>query len=402
MNHSMASDSETIKLLEGFLIGNPELAELENRLEEFNIFDALGAIWVEIRHSEFLAYLLSPSQNHGLRDSFLKQLLQKSIPLDLTGQVPIRPIDLDLMDMDECLVLREWQNIDILIIDEHNKFVTIIENKVVSGEHDNQLQRYRTTINQQYPGYRQLCLFLTPEGDPPSDQAYIPISYALIASLVESLLVSHSTSLKPDVRTLMAHYCQMLRRYIVSDSEIAELCRKIYRKHQRALDVIYEYRPDQLEEIHQLMESLIQANDQLSLDHCSKSYIRFAPIVWDTPLLLQGQGWTRSGRILLFEINNSVDRLGIYLIIGPGPEETRRRLFDLARNNRQVFSPAFNAIGKSYNTIFKRSILTQKSYEAASFADLEPEIRKKWNLFLEHDLPEIIGFFAEQQWIWEI
>jgi hypothetical protein len=401
MNINVVSDQETIKLLEDFLINNPELTDLENRLEEFNIFDALGAIWVEIRHSEFLAFLLNPSQNHGLGDAFLKSLLQRSIPFDQAGIASIRPIDLDLMDMDECLVLREWQNIDILIIDEHNRFVTIIENKVISGEHDDQLQRYRKIVNQQYPGYRQLCLFLTPEGETPSDPTYIPINYTLIANLIEGLVESHSASLKPDVRMLMIHYSLMLRRYIVSDSEIAELCQKIYRKHQRALDLIYEYRPDLQEEIRELLESLIKENEQLALDHSSKSYIRFAPTAWDTPLLLQGQGWTRSGKIMLFEIGNFADRLGIYLIIGPGPEETRRKLFDLAKENRQVFTPAFIALGKSYNTIFKRSFLTPKSYESASIADLEAEIRKKWNSFLEHDLPEIMDFFAKQTWIWE-
>ena len=30
----------------------------------------------------------------------------------------------------------------------------------------------------------------------------------------------------------------------MSDSEIAELCRQIYRRHQRALDLIFEHRPD--------------------------------------------------------------------------------------------------------------------------------------------------------------
>ena len=39
-------------------------------LDQFNIFEAMGAVHVEVRHSEFLSFLLDPYQNHGLGDTF--------------------------------------------------------------------------------------------------------------------------------------------------------------------------------------------------------------------------------------------------------------------------------------------------------------------------------------------
>ncbi len=46
------------KSLEAFLLDNPELGQLEALLDEFNIFEAIGAVRQEVRHSDFLAFLL--------------------------------------------------------------------------------------------------------------------------------------------------------------------------------------------------------------------------------------------------------------------------------------------------------------------------------------------------------
>jgi hypothetical protein len=394
-----SSPTEDLAVLESLVVDNPDLEHLEARLDQFNIFEALGAVRVELRHSDFLAFLLSPNQSHGLGDQFVKRLLQRALA-SAPDQTPIRPIDLDVADLDTILVLREWHNIDILLLDEENGLAVIIENKIGSSEHSDQLRRYLETVRQHYPELRQICLFLTPEGEEPSNPKFVPVSYSIIAELVEELIESRASTLGPDVRTLMAHYSQMLRRHIVSESEIAELCRKIYRKHQRALDLIYEYRPDQQEAIREILENLVREEDGLDLDHTSKSYIRFVPKEWDVAVLTEGKGWTRSRRMLLFEFQNHPDRLALYLVIGPGPLNTRQKLLDMAKENRPL-KPAFRALGKSFNTIYKFSFLTAKSYEDTGRDDLEAEIKKKWAQFLARELPSILEIMKQQAWIWE-
>src|SRR5688572_19310271 len=141
------------KALESFVVDNPDLERLESLLEQFNLFEALGAVHVEVRHSAFLSFLLTPSENHGLGDMFVKRLLQKALTTSTGQSLPITLIDLDIWDLDETIVLREWQNIDILLIDERNQLVVILENKIHSGEHDEQLQRYWQIINQHYPNW---------------------------------------------------------------------------------------------------------------------------------------------------------------------------------------------------------------------------------------------------------
>ncbi|MFC2042958.1 PD-(D/E)XK nuclease family protein [Chloroflexota bacterium] len=387
------------KLLESLVVNNPELERLEALLEQFNIFEAIGAVRQELRHSDFLAFLLNPNQNHSLSDTFVKGLLQKALISAAVESLPVTPIDLDIWNLNDLIVLREWQNIDILLVDEQREFVVVIENKVISGEHSDQLTRYYKIVNDHYPGWRILFIYLTPEGLEPTDLNYIQLDYITVAELVEYITESRESTLGPDVRTLMTHYSQMLRRYIVSESEIADLCQKIYRKHKRALDMIYEYRPDRQEEIRELLVNLIQEDSDLELDHSTKTYIRFAVLDWDKPVLLQGQGWTDSNRILLFEFGNQSNRLNLNLIIGPGPDEARQRLLDIAHEQSPPFKPAFKALGKKFNTIFQRKILTAKSLENSNIEEIEDEIRKKFNQFMKNDLPKITNVLKRQAWI---
>jgi hypothetical protein len=398
----MNNDDADTKALEAFIVDNPELEQLESLLDQFNLFEALGAVRVELRHSDFLAFLLSPSQNHGLGDTFAKRLLQKALISSAEHSSPVSLIDLDTWDLDELVVMREWQNIDILLVDERNKLVVIIENKIDSIEQSSQLSRYWKTVKEHYGSFQIVGLFLTPEGDQPSHENYLAIDYSIICAILEKLTQSRSSSIGPDIQVVLKHYIEMLKRHIMNESQVAELCRKIYRKHQRAIDMIYEYRPDEQLAIREILEKLIKDESNLVLDHCTKSYIRFAHSDWQVLALNQGEGWTNTGRMLLFQFNNVTDRLWLYLTIGPGPIETRQRLHDLSHSERLIFKPANRVLNKKWNTIYDREFLSPKTYHEKSAEEKEAEIRKKWKQFLENDLPQIQSILKSEAWIWRI
>jgi hypothetical protein len=98
VDESMSEAEQTeqdLKALEAFVVDNPELERLEALLDQFNIFEAIGVVRQELRHSDFLAFLLDPHQKHGLRDAFARRLLQKAL-VSSEASLPISPIDLDL------------------------------------------------------------------------------------------------------------------------------------------------------------------------------------------------------------------------------------------------------------------------------------------------------------------
>jgi len=265
------------RALEAFVVEHADLETLEGLLEQFNIFEAVGVVRQELRHSDFLAFLLDPRQNHRLGDAFVRRLLQKVLVAARDSAPPISPVLLDAWDLGRLSVRREWQNVDILLVDDANRLVVVIENKVDSAEHSDQLGRYLRLVEAEFlaPGWRHLADYLTLGGEAPSEGAYLPADYGLVADAVEAVAESRRPGLDPAVHALMAHYARMLRRHIVEDSEIADLCRQIYRRHQRALDLIFEHRPDRLAEVQAILLDLVASRDDLILDTSAKQVVRF-------------------------------------------------------------------------------------------------------------------------------
>ena len=90
---SELGEKEQKHLLEDFVVGNPDLARLETELAQFNLFEAIGVVRSEVRHSDFLAFLLDPSQNHGLGEFFLKPFLQHTLLSARGGDLELNPIE---------------------------------------------------------------------------------------------------------------------------------------------------------------------------------------------------------------------------------------------------------------------------------------------------------------------
>lgn len=134
-------NSDELKHLENFILRNPEFEKLENLLQEFNIFETLKLTHSEIRHSNIIAWLLNPVENHGLSSYFLKQFFKFIVTTNRAffEQLSISLFDFELFTYNNVQIVREWNNIDILviIIENDKKVVVAIENKIKTSEHSN-------------------------------------------------------------------------------------------------------------------------------------------------------------------------------------------------------------------------------------------------------------------------
>ncbi len=389
-------DARAREVLEDFVFQNADLQQLELLLKKFNLFEALNLWPYEVRHSKFLAYLLDPQQNHGLGDLFLKAFLQSAVK----GKTCcVTPIDIDVWNLGEAEVYREWRNIDIFVRDERNRFAIIIENKISSEEHSDQLARYYAIASRELIDWRILPLFLTVDASSASDAKWFAFGYDRVCAVVEDIL-KRNTSIGSDVRLLMEHYAEILRRRILSESEISELCRRIYAKHKQALDLIYEYRPDRQQLVRETVEQLIQGNAALELDESTKTYIHFIPKKMDLPLLRQCTGWTKSHRILMFEAVNEPTDLSIKLYIGPGVITVRQKLLDFASQHQPPFKTSSRG-GTQWSTIFNRVLLNSKAYELHG-DEFVAKLKQQWNEFIEKDLPTIVSVIAGEEWLQKV
>src|ERR687889_217910 len=56
-----------------------ELERIEELLDRYNVFEAIGFVDDEVMHSNFLAFLFDPKRNDGLKDRPIKGLLREAL-----------------------------------------------------------------------------------------------------------------------------------------------------------------------------------------------------------------------------------------------------------------------------------------------------------------------------------
>ena len=246
---------------------------------DFNIFDVLKISRTEIRHSNLLSWLIDPNENHGLGDSFLYGIIAL-LSKELDQKTALHLLSSDLYSY---IVFREWNHIDILLISHQNRVVLAIENKVGAHEHnsgnseESQLVTYKNKISSQYYDYKKIYIYLTPDGEEPSDNDWITLNYSDVVNVLEKVYSSKANQLGSDVSLLIKNYIDNIKKNITMDQELINLCNSIYNKHRRALDLIFENRDDVVSQISNNCKSIIEQTPGVTFDNSSKSkkYLKF-------------------------------------------------------------------------------------------------------------------------------
>lgn len=232
-----------------FVADTGDLRALEDRVGRFNVFDVLKIKRTEIRHSNFLAWLLDPSASHDQGDAFLKPILMALLQAATEfGIVAPHVVEAYTADLSRATVERERERIDLLLRVPSLRLTVVIENKIDSGEHSNQLARYETAAAAQFPGDRRLHVFLTTHGDHAEEDeeahgpaTWVPFSYKQVMDCLRRAWGEMDGQAAASVRVFVEQYLQLLEGEIMSDQEVERLCRSIYQKHGRAIRLIMEH-----------------------------------------------------------------------------------------------------------------------------------------------------------------
>jgi len=299
------------------LLKDEDFDKLDLGLKNPNIFQILRISKNEIRHSNFLSWLLDPNESHKLGDIFLKRFLREVFSSDKF--IEIDQVDVEGMDLTKVEIQREWKNIDILIVLEN--VVVCIENKVLSKEHSNQLMRYREIIESHYPNHKQTFVFLTPEGDisESESETYEPISYEFIVNSLERIISVYGESLNQQVKNYIKDYITIIKRELMGTDKLTELSKKIYKNHKELFDFIIDRKPDLLDDVKTIFETQIQKRGWI-LGSQGKKYLRFTtPIIYElTHINENSNGWTNKESFLFeFVLNPLKDRMNTKTVISP-------------------------------------------------------------------------------------
>lgn len=319
------NDTDRINLSK--FIKDPNLERLELLLKEPNLFQILKFESAEIRHSNFLAWLLDPMQNHGLGDVFIRRLLKEFFSNDTSSQID--EFTIDTIDLDDIEIQREWEHIDILI--NASKFVVCIENKVWSGEFSTQLSKYREIVNRYYPAKTKLYIYLTPHGiEPQKDEdrkVYTTYSYGDIERHLREIIDLYGQSLPDKIKHYISDYITLLKREIMNEEYSNELAKQIYNKHKEAIEFIIRNKPDRIVDVAPIFEEKVKESGWI-LETQNKGYTRFlTPKLHEIIPRDSKYGW-KGNEAFLFEIDCWPKSISIKAAISPGDSKERDLLID--------------------------------------------------------------------------
>jgi len=305
-------DNETyVKKLKDFLLDIECLQKLKT--SKFNPFDILRVARTEIRHSNVLSWLLNPGENHGFGKAFLEKLNHYIAKNGLVNNDDA--FKLLTMNYSDIVVYREWRNIDILIESIEDKYILCIENKIGTRDHDHQLDKYYRVVEDKYRNFTKIYLYLTPEGlapDEDSHSAWSSIKYEALINIIEGELTKTENS--SEAVNFIRSYLEILRRETMEDKDLIKLCHDIYAKHKEALDLIFDNRPDRLQNVADFFLAWCKKKDKEGLlildeEKCSKSYLRFRTASMDNFILPSENvsGWNTKNHYY-YEICSNCDK----------------------------------------------------------------------------------------------
>lgn len=138
---------------------------------ERSFFEYLGMANLEKSHSQFFAWLISKNC-HAINDEQKINILKKLFSVD-ESTTEIKKI------------ITEWKNIDILI--ETNNCVIVIENKLKSSIHSEQLKKYKEICKDENNGLKKSYYLLSLIGESPDCEGWKIITYDKIYSVINEL-----------------------------------------------------------------------------------------------------------------------------------------------------------------------------------------------------------------------
>ena len=402
MKSAFDESERELSTLGKFDTSNSDLEQLERLLAEFDPFSLLGVSDSEKTHSDVLAWLLNPRGNHLVGDYYLKKFLLE------TGAAT--PEEISSYDWSATTVQREWHNIvdeqsgylDILVVNDKVPFVCAVENKIFSGEHGDQLTRYREALEKSYGGFRRRYLFLSPRGIlpnmPDEREFWKPVDYGEVLTLVEATLEEAVETANDGVAAFLRQYSTCLRRTVVPNTELRRLAARIYLKHNEAIDLIIRYKDTYISDLKQICREAVEEQGCWVLDRQEEKLVGFRHTGWkECKGFCTKDGWDGSCAVLLFDLDlRQHGKVNLILTIASGDQDDpfRKRLFEMAQGHPDKFKRRGDPRGGHYTdrTIrlhVSEPILSEEDFTNWDDALVRDRIDRWLADFTQREFPEM-------------
>ena len=367
------------------------------RLTQIDVFHSLGLDEKEEFHSNYLAWLLSPTESHGLGSYFLREFLRSR---GWHGAIAAPAISETTVSREYSLFLSgETGRLDIRVQNDNSEFICAIENKVWSPESGSQLAFYRHALDTHFPGYRVGRIYLTPNGALPEDsrerERWTIMTYRDILGLVERTVKEKSDSLHDDVKALLRQYATTLRRNIVPEvsDDVHQLARQIYRKHKQAIDLIIEHReryePNYVTEAFRMIRDAVGERPEWRESRSDRPYARFVAAEWFDQEEFGVDGWPY--HLLQFQVHATSRRATLSLYLNwQGDDELKRIILEGLNEHRELFTVEPPGLSDDSVDLGICNILEETDYETWWDEDkTRGTISSRLEEFARNQFPEI-------------
>lgn len=221
---------------------------------QFDLLSVYSELIDEMAWSRLFAYLLDSTRAHGLSQKLLRLLLEQYS--SLISFYNFLPSEAET----KSICITEWKTesgrrIDILIklIDKNGKAHAVIgiENKVDSGEQNNQIRDYQKSLRIAFPLIPKTILFLTPDGrdsqtsDDYSDCLCHSISYKDISAICDKIIPTITGQAQLFLTILKTHI-EKISNNQTMDKEAIQLINELYKNpdYREAIKLISQYTPN--------------------------------------------------------------------------------------------------------------------------------------------------------------
>ena len=359
------------------LLSSKLLVELEERLGKFNPLQVLGIENAEIRHSNVLAWLLSPGEAHGLGDAVSRRIAAHVLVSNEGTPENFELSDTFFADFSDAEVLREWQHIDLLFVSRQTQTVILIENKIWSGESPDQLSRYYERVASTFPGFQILPVFLTLEGhEAENDDRYLRLSHRDVVEIIDHELQSRGSTVSPDVATFIGQYLEAVRRLLGMDQKIEELCRRILKEHDTAMRTLIEVASSRRYALESAATTFAEEHEELVQTWGNSKQAWYMLGEW-LPFKGWAGGWNDGCPVALW-FSEYYEKLKVVLEVGPiEPPETRLRLIEHLEGQGFRVQTRAKRLESRYTRVFTAHV------EILDWEDEEELVSKLNRLYLQ-------------------
>lgn len=174
----------------------------------------------------------------------------------------------------------------------------------------------------------------------------------------------------------------------IQNSDVVAFFGKSLKKHPQIGPRVREVIRPPYSDLLDRMEATVKAEPAIRVVLRTKWTVSFVPVAWDgLPSFYPGASWR--DQLVYFWIGVTEHHARLIMEMTLGPQALRRRVYDMARAERQLFNSLRPTLSSDWCRMFRRDLVPGPVVRSQNTEEAAAVFTRNWNRFLESDLPRL-------------